>query len=90
MEKEKKLQVKDAKKDSKNIKKKESSKKVKKVAVNKESYFTQVRKELKLVKWPTFKEVAKYSVATIVFCLVVCGFFMLLTFGMSIIKGMFL
>ena len=56
----------------------------------KEGFFKQIRKELKLVKWPTFKEVAKYTIATIVLCLIFCGFFILLNLLMSWIKGMFI
>ena len=55
----------------------------------KERYFTKVRKELKLVKWPTFKEVLKYSIATIIFVVLICCFFILLNLIMSWIKGMF-
>lgn len=55
----------------------------------KESYIKQVRKELKLVKWPTFKEVLKYTGSTIVLCLIICAFFLLLNLLLSIVKGMF-
>ena len=64
-------------------------KKKKKNQVKKESYLKGVRKELKMVKWPTFKEVLKYTISTLVFCLVVCAFFILLNLFMSWIKGMF-
>ncbi len=53
----------------------------------KESYFKKVRKELKLVKWPTAKEVLKYTISTIVFCLLLCALFMLLNLVLSLIKG---
>lgn len=55
--------------------------------VKKESYLKGVRKEMKLVKWPTFKEVIKYTIATVVMCLIVCGFFLLLNLLLSLIKG---
>ncbi len=55
----------------------------------KESYFSKLRKELKQVKWPTFKEVFKYSVATIVFVIFICLFFIVLNLIMSFVKGMF-
>ena len=70
-------------------------KKVKKNKVKKEkkpkkpSYIKEVRTEMKKVSWPTKKEVLKYTFATIVFCLVVCGFFQLLNLGLSLLKGMF-
>ena len=62
--------------------KKDTKKKVKK-----EKYFKQVSKELKLVKWPTIKEVMKYTIATILFCLILSGLFMLLNLLLSIVKG---
>ena len=58
--------------------KKETTKKVKK-----EGYFKGVSKELSKVKWPEKKEVFKYTISTIIFILVVVGFFVLLTMGMS-------
>ena len=42
---------------------------------------------MKLVKWPTFKEVIKYTIATVIMCLVVCGFFLLLNLLLSLVKG---
>lgn len=58
--------------------KKETTKKVKK-----EGYLKGVSKELAKVKWPEKKEIFKYTVSTIIFILVVVGFFVLLTMGMS-------
>ena len=87
--------VKETKKITKEIKEKKKPKKqVKKVEKKKnkapkERYLKQVKKELKLVKWPTKKEVLKYTIATIVFCLIISAFFILLNFLMSLIKGMF-
>ena len=57
--------------------------------VKKENYFKGVAKEMKLVKWPTFKDVVKYTVATLILCIIVCGFFLLLNLLLSIIKGWF-
>ena len=68
---------------------KDNKKNVKKSA-QKESYVKQVRKELKLVKWPTFKEVLKYTISTIVMCLILCALFMGLNLLLSIVKGWFL
>ncbi len=62
---------------------------VKKKKGKKESYLSKVRKEIKLVKWPSLKEVVKYSIATIVFCIFICLFFVALNLIMSWIKGMF-
>ena len=55
----------------------------------KENFFKGVKLELKKVTWPSKKEVFKYSMATLVFCIVVMVFFQALNFGLSIIKGVF-
>ena len=73
-----------AKKDVKVKKTKKNEKKVKK-----ESYFAGIRSELAKVKWPSKKEVIKYTIATIVFSLILVGFFVLLNLLMSFIKGGF-
>lgn len=72
-----------AKKELKETKKKKAPK------VKKESYMAGVTSELKKVKWPSKNEVIKYTVATIVFVLVLVIFFLLLNLGMSIIKEAF-
>ena len=72
------------KKTTKKDTKKKTTKKVKK-----ENYFKGVKKELKLVKWPTWKEVIKNTIATLVLCLLVCGFFLLLNLLLSVVKGWF-
>lgn len=64
-----------------------SGKKTKKV--KKESYFKGVKKELSLVKWPTWKDVITNTIATVMLCLIVCGFFLLLNLLLSIVKGWF-
>lgn len=69
-------------KTKKNVEKKKDKKKS-------EGYMKLVRKELKLVKWPSFKEVIKYTVSTIVLCLIICVFFLLLNLGLSFVKGLF-
>jgi preprotein translocase SecE subunit len=69
-------------------KQKESNKVVSKP--KKESYAKQVSKELKLVKWPSFKEVLKYTISTIVMCILLCALFMLLNLLLSVVKGWFL
>lgn len=43
---------------------------VKEEKKEKEGYFKSVRKELKQVTWPSKKEMLKYSIATIVFVLI--------------------
>ncbi len=78
-------------KDVKNNKKDEKTKKVKKTKkekknVKKESFFEGVRTEMSKVKWPTKKEVLKYTIATLVFMIVLVLFFVLLTLLMSLIR----
>ena len=63
-----------------------SKKKVTK-KTKKENFLKSVKKELGLVKWPSWKEILKNTIATIVFCLIVCGFFLLLNLLLSIVKG---
>ena len=75
----------DVKKETKKITKKPSANDT----VIKESYFKSVKRELKNVKWPSFKEVLKYTVSTLILIIVVVVFFSLLNLGMSIIKGLF-
>lgn len=64
-------------KDNKNNKQKNNRKT--ESANDKRSYFSKVRAEMKLVTWPTKKEVFKYSVASIVMIVLLAAFFI----GMS-------
>lgn len=80
MAKEKKLEK---KVDKKSQKKKEVKK------APKEKFMTGVKKELKLVKWPSAKDILKYTIATILFCIILVIFFELLNFGMAYVKGLF-
>lgn len=84
MKKETKKDVKNVSKE-KDMKKKVSSKKNKKV--KKENYFKGVNKELKLVKWPSGKDIIKYTISTIIFCIILCILFILLNAGLSLVKG---
>lgn len=68
---------------------KKVNKKKEKNKVEKEGYFKLVKKEIKMVKWPTFKEVLKYTVSTIFFCIILCAIFMFLDLIMSVVKGWF-
>ena len=81
--------TKDAKK-VKNVKKDNKKKEKKNTKKSEGNYFKQVNKELKQVKWPSKKEVVKYTISTIVFCLIICVFFILLNLLMVYIKGLFL
>lgn len=81
-----------AKEISKNEKKvsKKTSKKEKKAAKQKnDGFLKQTGAEMKKVSWPSFKDVLKYSIATLVFCVVVAGFFILLNLLLSGVKGLF-
>ena len=77
------------------MKKDEKAKKVKDVKKQKKEkketnpgFIKQTSEEMKKVSWPTKKDVIKYTLATLIFCLVIVGFFQLLDLGLSFIKGM--
>ncbi len=73
----------------KDLKKKtEKEKNDKKVNKEKKEKFTVgLKSEIKKVVWPSKKEVLKYTVATLIFCIVIMIFFQLLDLGLSVIKG---
>ena len=48
-----------------------------------------IRAEMKKVKWPTFKEIIKYTIATVVLCLIIIAFFQVLDLLVSLVKGLF-
>lgn len=54
---------------------------------NNEGLFKRIKKELKLVKWPDKKEIFKYTISTLIFCIIVALFFVLLTYLLSVLKG---
>ena len=66
---------------------KTTKKKVKKQP--KEKFMAGIKKELKQVKWPTAKEILKYTLATIMFCIVLVIFFEILNLILAFVKGMF-
>ena len=85
-----------AKKEEKKVKKvntkkeEKKEKNVKKVKkVKKESYIEGVRNEMAKVVWPSKKEVLKYTLATVIFSIVLVGFFVLINLLMSFVKGGF-
>ena len=57
---------------------------------NKNSFLKSVISELKLVTWAEPKNIIKYSLSTIVFCLILSGYFAILNLALSFIKEMFL
>ena len=68
---------------------KEKKVKEKKAKQKKDSYIKEVRGEMKKVSWPTRKDVIKYTLATLLFCLIIAGFFQLLQLGLALVKEMF-
>lgn len=48
----------------------------KKETNKKQSYFGKVKSEMKLVTWPTRKQVAKYSLASIIMIVLLAAFFL--------------
>ena len=62
----------------------------KKEKIVKSSFISEVRIEIKKVIWPSFKNVAKYTLATITLCVVFILFFTLINLLSSYIKGMFI
>lgn len=69
--------------------KKTNKNKVDKKKVQKEGFFKGIKKELKMVKWPSFKELLKYTIATIIFCVILVAFFEALNIIMAYVKGLF-
>ena len=71
------------KEEKKKDKKKDKPKKEKK-----DGFFRSMRKEMKKVSWPSIGEVAKYSFAVILFCLIFVGFFKLVELFAAWLKVM--
>ena len=63
--------------------------KTSKKEAKKENYFKGVKNEMALVKWPSGKEVLKNTIATVVLCVLVAVFFLLLNAGLAAVRGMF-
>ena len=70
----------------KEVKKEKVTKKSNK---KKEGLVKGIKKELKLVKWPSAKDILKYTIATIVLCIILVLFFELLNLIMAYVKGLF-
>lgn len=63
--------------------------KVKKDKKNKkDSYLAQVGKEMKLVTWPTRKNIVKYSISTIVMIVLLALFFTLVSLIFDLLYGL--
>lgn len=63
-----------------------NKKKQKKVV--KESFYKQVKSEMKKVKWPSKKEMFKYSITTLAFIIIFTGFFYLIDVLFALLKGL--
>ena len=85
--KEEKKKTKEDKKKEKEAKKKE--KETKKNVDKKDGYVKSVGRELKKVVWPSAGDIAKYSVAVIIFCIGLVLFFLAVDALASFIKGLF-
>ena len=70
------------------MEKKVKSKKSKNTKTKK-SYLKAVRSEMSKVVWPKKEELIKYTIATVVFVVILVGFFLLLNLGLSVVKGVF-
>ena len=65
------------------------TKKVKAAKSKKPSYLKEVKGEMKMVSFPSAKEVTTYTIATIVIVALLIAFFLLLTALLSWVKGAF-
>ena len=80
----KEVEKQEKKKDKKDSKKKEE----KKTEVKKESWWHGVKSEFKKVRWPSKKEMIKYSIATIAFIIFFAVFFWIIEMIAYLIKTM--
>lgn len=76
----KRVKKQDSKKSSKKTTKEKKSKK------KKSGFFHEVRKEVSKVKWPSKKDMVKYSIATIVFIIFFAVFFYLIELILALLK----
>lgn len=52
------------------------------------NFFKEVKKELEKVKWPSKKDMVKYSIATISFVIFFALFFQCIVLIMALIEGL--
>ena len=75
------------KKQTKEPKKDKKKKEVKKtVKVKKQGFFKEVKNEMSKVKWPSKKDMVKYSIATIVFVVFFALFFYAIDLLLALLK----
>ena len=80
---------KESKLDKDSKKKKETKKKDVKNTTKKASFFKEVKNEMSKVKWPSKKDMIKYSIATILFIIFFALFFYLIDLVMALLKEVF-
>ena len=79
--------------DSKDSKKKPQKKSVKNKKTNKKkhstvvTFFKEVKSEMSKVKWPSKKDMVKYSIATIIFIVFFALFFYLIDLIIALLKA---
>lgn len=79
--------IKDKKATKDKVAKKEIKREIKKLKIErnevgkKDTYLRDVKKEMRMVRWPSAKEVVKYSIASLVFV----AFFALFFYGIDLI-----
>lgn len=75
------------KKNTKDVVKKDSKKKIKEEKVKKECFLKSVINELKKVHWPDKRYILKYTIVTLVFVVVLALFFYLISALMLFVKA---
>ena len=80
-----------AKENVKEIKKDKKQKDTKKVKTNKKhfKFLREVKSEMNKVKWPSRKDMIKYSIATIVFVIFFALFFYAIDLILALLKEVF-
>jgi preprotein translocase subunit SecE len=58
-------------------------------AAKEDGFFRGVRKEMNKVVWPKAGEVAKNTLAVLIFCLILIAFFTVVVLGVSYLKELF-
>ena len=85
----------EAKKNKDKVKVKELNRKIKEAKRQRsevgtaDSFWGSVKAEMRLVRWPSAKEVTKYSIAVLVFVLFFAGFFYVIDVLFLLIKEVF-
>ena len=77
------------KEEVKEIKKDKKKKETKKVKPAKKGFLHEVKAEMDKVKWPSRKDMVKYSIATIVFVIFFALFFYGIDFVLALLKEVF-